>query len=300
MTTNNGESSNLIAVSTPSDEGFTFFLRNFLHWCEAGVLCLAGLLGIVVALGHKVGFLKFFEGRELHLSLGIMSLLAVALGLERFTRFSRIEKQFDAIDRTLTKTKQSLLGEISHALPARLLTGIEVFEQAAGLVGVARHSIKALVYEGETDNSATISEAIAHHLENHSTIKFELVLAVNLESITEDFWRIHEQRFDAYKRRHVEKQVDRFLLDTRKAFGFDTLIVDNTHVGLAFSPVPAGEQTKQVGIRFWSQQTLASELTTWFDHLTRTGGPAKRYEDVKSERRATAHMMSNKVSNPKA
>jgi hypothetical protein len=78
-----------------------------------------------------------------------------------------------------------------------------------------------------------------------------------------------------------------FCSTRERAFGFDILIVDNAHVGLAFSPVPVSEQTKQVGVRFWSQQTLASELTTWFDHLTRTGGPAKRYEDVKRERYPT-------------
>jgi len=267
-------------------------LWNLLKSSPLLVAGLVGFAGAGVSIAHELGLTTLHVSWELHVALVIVALLALALGIERFTRFEKIEEQFGAIQKTLSEAlpTQELVSQINRilqqAVRARLLTGIEVYEETIRLITAAEQSIKALVYEGEAADSGTVSDAIANHLEHHHTVSFYLVLVVNWELINDQFWEIHGKRYDVYKRRHVEKQVHRYILKARNPLGFDTLIIDDTHLGISFSPVTSADQSKQVGLRLLDQRAIVGPAKSWFDNHFLMGGAATGYEHAEEQWRA--------------
>jgi hypothetical protein len=206
----------------------------------------------------------------------LVVLLALALGIERNTRFKRIDAHFGQMARM-----------VELALPTRLLLEAEVAGEALRLVRAAEHNIRALVYEEAAGKSRTISEEIAKHMEHHPGVKFELVLVADLSRIEDDFWRIHAQRYEAYRTRGVEGRFFRYILDYTKRVGLDVLIVDDNHLGIAFSPLPNyEEQVKNLGFRFWDQPEIATRVRDWFDTVFLKEGQSQgitiKYEEAEA------------------
>jgi len=67
--------------------------------------------------------------------------------------------------------------------------------------------------------------------------------------------------------------------------GFDLLIVDNKHLGIAFSPIPGKpQQNKDLAILFWNQPEIAGKVGAWFSNvLISPGGPTIKYEDAEAQ-----------------
>ncbi len=181
------------------------------------------------------------EEYERAYTLILLILLSLAIATERFVRFRRINTQFEQIARG-----------IENALPARLLKDKEVGIEALRLIHAAERTIKVLIYEEEASQSETISEEIAKHMARHKNVRFEMVLVANLSKVDDEFWKIHEDRFREYRDRGLgSSDFKRYILDSKSPVGLDLLIVDDDHLGIAFSRLPRPRpQTKELGIRF--------------------------------------------------
>ena len=109
------------------------------------------------------------------------------------------------------------------------------------------------------------SVVCANGVLNHWGVTFEMILVADLSNVDDRFWTIHEERFKEYRKRGIESHFDRYILDSKSPVGFDLLIVDDQHLGIAFSRLPRPKQTKELGIRFWEQRHITELVVDWFD-----------------------------------
>ena len=244
---------------------FGFWLAEALHWLLLGGAIL--LLLYIEIVQRFILHEAHLENYERPFTLILLVLLSLALATERYGRFGKIDRQFERI-----------AGAVENAMPARLLTDKEVGSEALRLVRAAERTIKALIYEEQPSQSRTISQEIAIHMASRKNVKFEMVLVADLTSVNEEFWRIHAERFDEYRKRGIEDHFVRYILDSKTPVGLDVLIVDDDHFGIAFSRLPRlKEQPKELAIRFWQQPAITRLVGEWFDRLTKEG-IAVRYE----------------------
>ena len=238
------------------------WLNRIVEWLLALVLIAVGLFGTFHEVLHRVGLeIKNPES----FTLRIVGLLALALGLERFTRFAHLERHFASSDRSFA----ALQAEIHERFPVRVVEGYEnIYDAAIMELRKSESLIRTLVFANKPVAPERFFEAIVEHLKKHKLVTYHVTLAFDLTTITEDLWNIIERRTLAQRDAGIAERVRVTILNTNKPIGFDVIVVDDKYCGIALSAIPDPEIAKQVAIHFDDQPRVAKRIRAWLDNLS--------------------------------
>lgn len=239
-------------------------LQRVLDVLLASVLVAVGLLGVVYEVLDRIGV----EVRDpAPFTLRIVGLLALALGLERFTRFAHFDGRFSSLEDKLNR----LGDEIGRRLSAGVLDGYDnVYDRATTLLRTSETSMRALVFANSFPVAPErFNDALIEHLKKHPTVKYHITFAANLTEVPEEFWSTVERREGGMKEAGVSRQLRITFLDTRKPIGFDILAVDHKHCCIAMSPVAPGDPKSRMesAIVFEHEPEVTKRVRSWLDNL---------------------------------
>jgi hypothetical protein len=238
------------------------WLSRSIEWLFASVLVAVGLLGTF----HEV-----LEYAGVHLrdpgpfTLRIAGLLALALGLERFTRFAHFERHILSFE----KRFDGLQKDIHARLGVGLAEGYEeVYDEASELVRGAEFSIRTIVFANRPIASEKFVNTVVEHLRSHKMVTYDVTLGVDLSAISEEFWEGIEKRNTVYREAGVASRAHLTILDTTKPIGFDVLIIDDRHCAMSLSSAPdSPEASREFAIHFEEQPRVAKRIRAWVDNI---------------------------------
>jgi len=175
--------------------------------------------------------------------------------------------------------------EADQSLSARSVTDqVEIYKVGARLACMAAHSIKILVYATKPPAPDWFAQMVASHLASHRAVVLDVVIAVDLSSVSAKFWDAQAERYGIYRNLEVQGQVRRFMFDTKKPIGFDLIIVDDIHVAVGFSPVAEpGQRNKEFALHFEGQPRVAAQFRAWFDNTLLISKAATPFDEAYSQ-----------------
>ncbi len=259
------------------------WLEKILEYISSFLLILIGLVGVAIGLDDFLEWklLTTIAPKEPNtLILLTVGAISLALGLERVIRFRRLDQHIGQIENL-----------VASSSGGRLLKGYNaIYTEGIRIVSTTQRQIRALLFEKAPKAPKEFAQALAIHLKQsekaRAPIKYEVVIAVNFNTLTSQFQKNVDERFNIYSRAGVGHLVFRFLIDLNKPIGFDLLIVDDKHVIIAFPPLGDVENL-QTGILFENKSEVAAELASWFDQCVRSPNFSVKYEDWVQSRART-------------
>jgi hypothetical protein len=224
---------------------------------------VAGLVAVLyIEVGERFGerlHIRAFEPRhETALILILVALIALTVGLERYTHFQEISDRFD-----------NLHHSINQSLTTRFISDQEeIYDEPIRLIPTAEHSIKILIYGKRPPAPERFAHALCSHLATHRNIMMDVVITADLSVVGADFWERHAERYKIFADQGVGSQVRRFIWNNKNPAGFDLIIIDEKHADVGFSPVPGREErNKEFAIQFESQPSVVAQLKAWYDNV---------------------------------
>lgn len=238
------------------------WLHRIVEWLLALVLIAVGLLGTFHEVAHRVG-IEFTNPDSL--TLRIVGLLALALGLERFTRFAQLEKHFVSVD----KRFDDLHRDVDRRFAVRVVEGYEnVYDAAIGIMRQSESLIRTLVFANKQTAPERFFEVLIDHLKQHKLVTYHVTIAVDLGSVSDELWKTIERRTLVQRDAGVGERFQVTILNTKKPIGFDVMVVDDRHCAIALSSIPDPKIDKQVAIHFDEQAQVSKRIRAWIDNLS--------------------------------
>lgn len=233
------------------------WLNRILEWLLASILIVVGVFGVLHEIAEKVGLHAINPSS---FTLRIVALLAFALGLERFTRFARVDKRLSELD-----------ASIHSRLPVRVIDGHEdMYNQAATLLRTCESSARAVVFANTLPHaSASYVEAIFKHLQDHPLTSYHVTFVANLSDVPQEFWTAMESREAKMAAAGVRQQFKVDFINSRKPIGFDLLVIDERHCCMALSPATSHDPMaiRQAGFHFEDAPAVAKHVKSWIEQL---------------------------------
>jgi hypothetical protein len=238
------------------------WLHRIVEWLLALVLIAVGLLGAFHEVLHRVG-LEITNPDSF--TLRIVGLLALALGLERFTRFAQLEKHFASVDKQFSDLQK----EIDERFAVRVVEGYEnVYDAAIGILRKSESLIRTLIFANRQTAPERFFEVLIEHLKQHKLVTYHVTIAVDLSSVSDDLWKTIERRTLVQRDAGVGERFQVTILNTKKPIGFDVMVVDDRHCAIALSSIPDPKIDKQVAIHFDEQVQVSKRIRAWIDNLS--------------------------------
>jgi hypothetical protein len=223
------------------------WLHRIVEWLLALVLIAVGLLGAFHEVLHRVG-LEITNPDSF--TLRIVGLLALALGLERFTRFAQLEKHFASVDKQFSEGYEN------------------VYDAAIGILRKSESLIRTLIFANRQTAPERFFEVLIEHLKQHKLVTYHVTIAVDLSSVSDDLWKTIERRTLVQRDAGVGERFQVTILNTKKPIGFDVMVVDDRHCAIALSSIPDPKIDKQVAIHFDEQVQVSKRIRAWIDNLS--------------------------------
>ena len=192
------------------------------------------------------------------LTLILVALIALTVGLERYTHFQKIDEKFERLHRS-----------INQSLSTRLISDQEeIYDEPIRLIPTAEHSIKILIYGKRPPAPERFAHALCRQLAAHKNIMMDVVITADLSLVGEEFWEQHAERYKIFTNQGVGGQVRRYIWNNKNPAGFDLIIIDEKHADIGFSPVPGREErNKEFAVQFENQPSVVAQLKAWYDNV---------------------------------
>src|SRR5438270_9046828 len=155
----------------------TKWLHRMGEWLLALVLIAVGAMGAFHEVLHRIGI-------EIHnpdsFTLRIVGLLALALGLERFTQFAKLERHFATTDKKLNL----LQAELHERFAVHVVEGYEnVYDAAIATFRKSESLIRTLIFANKQTAPERFFDALIEHLKQHKLVTYHVTIAVDLGSV---------------------------------------------------------------------------------------------------------------------
>jgi len=239
-------------------------LEKLIEAFALGLLIVSGSAGFLVSALEFIGTdfengpWKWLKG-PLPITLITVSSLALAVGLERISRFK-------AIDRRLSIIEQALLEK-----PIKFTNNYhKLYRTAIDLVDLAQEEIRVLasymIYDPSPDYyQEFFIGKLKQSKQKNNPIYADIVIGVKSD-LDQDVEYAHKRigEFEEkLARADVRDLVNIHIVDL--PWGFDLLIVDKYHLSISF-PFPREKTMERKGnIAFTDRPKIVGELATWFD-----------------------------------
>lgn len=229
------------------------------RWSDAG-LFLSGAAGLIVAILSLLGGL--ISGNALlGLILGVLSLLALAIGVERHHSFGVLEERLESIS-----------SSIGAALGGVHIRGQgDVFNRCAATVADAQSTLVGLVTPGAPRAPETwltaVEERLARGQLDGTSVTWNVYLAGPSEGEPgKEFRAAAIQRFNRFVKAGLDKQVTVWLVPFSEKSGYDFFIVDGRSTYLTL-PSAAGANLPHQAVFFADAPDVARHLVDWLATL---------------------------------
>ena len=227
-------------------------------------LIAAGLLGIFVSsldfLGadFENGPWKWLKG-PLPITLLTIAILAVAIGLERFVRFRKIDDQIAKIEKTLERSVGGRYLEDTD----------ELFDTASRLLQDAKDQIRTthlvLSHHAPQSYMSTFIEVLKQSKVRCKPIRVDIVYGTDFSKSSQSIHFV----VDWLRRQLVKADVDDLVQAYATNIAWSTadfLIIDDRHLIIAF-PTARGIKQLRMGLAFVNQPKLVSGIAAWYDDV---------------------------------
>jgi hypothetical protein len=236
------------------------WLRRILEFLLATTLVSVGVLGEFHEVLHRIGI-------EIHdpgpITLRIVCLLAIALGLERFTQFAHFDHNFKSLHQQLNV----LQAAIQQQFPAYIIEGYDnVYDEDIKLIRTSESSIRTLAFANKPVAPERFFYALVEHLKQHKSVTFHVTVAVDLSRATEEIWKIIDKRDAIHHEQGIAQRFRLTILNTTKPVGFDLIVIDDKHCAMSLSVVPRPDEDKQIAIHF-GEHAAVKRIRAWFENL---------------------------------
>ena len=217
-------------------------------------LIAAGMVGITITVLDLVG-VDFSQGPwqwvkgPLPIILATVSILSLAVGLERYTRFRQIDAQIEKLENLIERSSGG-----------RFISNYkELYAEATRLVQSAREKLRTASMSRDVDAPNEYHLAIVELLrENGKRIRpilADMVIAGDPKEIRNS-WRVKEFSNDS--------SVNLYVVDV--PWSIDILVVDERHMIFAFPAVRGMGQLKLAFV-FINQEQIVREFAIWYDEF---------------------------------
>lgn len=144
----------------------------------------------------------------------------------------------------------------------------EIYPAVTRVIGIAAEHIRIVLLESRPAPPDDVLEAIVERLDK-GMVHYDLVMVLKPDS--QDLGRYEETHKNLVNRLDLRSQEakDRYtlyVLETKKTICFDTIIIDEQHIGIGFTRYRA-EKDVQNAIMFKNHPELAKKFAEWFDKM---------------------------------
>jgi len=254
---------------------------------------VSALFGIAVSIVDLVsqdftsGPFRWLKGPPT-LTLLLVSLISLGLGLERLTRYIRLNHKIKSIQDALelnTVEIKSFSKLLAARNSVRALVGEkQVYDEGVRLVGLAERNIRVTsIGEGPPAAPPELGQAYIDKLSKGISlgrpIRLDIVVgATSGNAVLPNRREVIERRYKLYQEHGVLSSVHFYLVPS--VVGIDLLIVDNVHmiIGLSYR---GGVEGFKYGLLFFNSPEVVDEFTDWFDNVLRENArPLKSLQEL--------------------
>jgi hypothetical protein len=218
--------------------------------------------GLILVKLLKPSFLFIKKEHELSLLTVLVSGLLTGYGLNHMSQTAQVNSQLKNINTELAKQR----GMIETSLGGQPLEKKEeIYDIVAESISTARERIRVVLLETRPRIPDKVLAVLADRLQHEVT--YEIVVVLNPKDRSGEFERSHTELWQVLKERKVkDPRYFLFVLETDKQICFDTLIVDEKDVGIAFT---RSERQKELenAIMFRNSPDMAKKFADWFDRV---------------------------------
>jgi membrane protein implicated in regulation of membrane protease activity len=209
----------------------------------------------------------------------VFLLFAVTYALFRQVQQIKSEQEIESLVGKIGKAVNSELegisteleeqrGLLEQNLGGRPLERDEIYPAVTRVIGVANEHIRIILLESRPAPPDDVLEAIAERL-HKKKVQYDLVIVLKPNST--DLGRYKDTHENLVRRlesrsQDAKERYTLYVLETKKTICFDTLIVDDQHIGIGFTRFRA-EKDVQNAIMFTNHPELAKKFAEWFDKM---------------------------------
>lgn len=223
---------------------------------SSGFLIAAGVLGTLVAILDFIG-IDFTQGPwqwlkgPLPIILITVSILSLAIGLERYIRLRQIDNQFARLENLIERSSGG-----------RFISSFEeLYSEAIRLAENTRLRLRTASMSRDVQASnayrTSIIDLISQNEKRIRPILVDMVIAGDFKNKPEEVhssWRVGKFA--------QNKSVNLHAIDI--SWGLDILIIDTEHMIISFPAVRGMGQLK-LGFVFINQPGIVREFANWYD-----------------------------------
>lgn len=161
----------------------------------------------------------------------------------------------------------------------------QIYGAVVEMINKARHNIRIVRLGSRPAVSADVLKAIIKKV-SREKVTYEIVIVLDPDISIRGFEKNHESfRKLLGGERRLNEPYKPFVLETSEPICFDTIIVDNTYVGIGFTHT-SGVEDLQDAITCHNSE-VADNLVRWFDNVIRGNDSTQSYyeweQKVKTE-----------------
>lgn len=227
-------------------------------------LIAAGLLGVFVSIldfsgaDFENGPWKWLKG-PLPITLLTIAILAIAIGLERFVRFRKIDNQIAKIEKALERS-----------VGGRYLEGTnELFDTASRLLSDTKDHIRTthlvLSHHAPQSYMKTFIEVLKQSKVRGKPIRVDIVYGADFSKSSQSIHLVVDWLRGQLVNAGVDDLVQVYATNIAWSTA-DFLIIDDQHLIIAF-PTVRGIKQLRIGLVFVNQPKIVSDIAAWYDDV---------------------------------
>ncbi len=229
--------------------------------------------------GSGLGITKQFAMSLITNLIPVFLLFAVSYFLFRKEQEIRSEHDTDSLVKKISEAVsnelkginsklEELRGLLEQNLGGQTLEREEIYPAVTRLIGLAKKRVRIILLESRPAPPDNVLEAIAERLFKKE-VYYDLVIVLQPDS--NDLGRYENTHKNLVQRLELQSQEAKarynlHVLETKKTICFDTLIVDDQHIGVGFTRFQV-ERDVQNAIMFKNHPELTEKFAEWFDQM---------------------------------
>lgn len=260
--------------------------KNRIERVLSGSLILLGTVSMIIGVADAFGYdLSVVVPKSVAgITLGLLGLLAIAIGIERFFALHDLKSALDNLKQEIGQLGQdvevlpvelddridALQASLGAAVGGRYLVGKKLINQALSFNAEnAKRHIRALIVGDGKRSPKELAETVAQRMKQAKTesesIVFDVVIVVPKgKEPSQDFVDWTRERSAIYVRYEVFEKVQLRILELEPTLTFDVYVVDEDAVLIAFSRLLRSNETSGA-IVFEGNEAIAKDFIEWFN-----------------------------------
>jgi hypothetical protein len=247
------------------------FLKKALTNLQHFFIISAALGATAISIASILGFQLEWINNVSSYSLLLISIIVLALGLERIMTINGIETRLDMLKKEIIPTLDSVLmytKSLQNTGITRVLhNNTEIFSIACQYIKDSKQEIRAVI-SGEIlpakEYHDTLIDVLAKSKENETPIYNRVIITTDNIPLSETLVNRYKKNVKHYTEKGIEDLIKLYF--SLASASFDMLIIDDMHVIISYS-VTEGAQDLQSGIAFINEPNIARQMAKWFDNV---------------------------------